>query len=330
MLDVGAVLQIAGEVGKSAADMLKTLAGVKIVSDLYSRASRWREVRGAAAGAKELLGLRRPGEGVSYRHDSVHPLFAKGRELHPDNIAALRALGVDEVRAAARSGVLTVAPSIVTSLNDNLVLIGSPIAEGLSRAVFGYRELRAGSLELVNPPVDLPFRHVLSRNVIDTRAQALRYVAGKGRVSRANWQIESDSEMFVPGVRTVDRFLDFDYLLISRLRNFLSREALDEGKYIVSIAGCHGTGTRAIEVLLSDTSTLARIGQLLSKQPAAYQVLLKVGDIHHSARRGSRARQVELVGEPEVLTDRRERWEAAVKIADANLRQWIQGAERRA
>jgi hypothetical protein len=76
-------------------------------------------------------------------------------------------------------------------------------------------------------------------------------------VERPNWRIEG-LETFVPLLDS-ERYLVDDYLLITKLRNLSSADALDSGRFIVSMARTHGTATRGVELLLKDRRLLAEI-----------------------------------------------------------------------
>jgi len=319
-MDISAVLTVAAEI-----------AGAAGLVDVTRRAYDWLHDRARIQNdvdeAKELLGIRR-GWGVAYRHDSVHALYSGGIELHPDNLAALTTAAGSEFARARDLRLVRHTSNIKTTLNTNLVLIGSPTAEGLSRPLFGYEpDVDPDSLALIQAPVDLPIRWVLSKSQIDEHARAKRFVAGRGLVSRPNWRIDAGDRLYVPEV-DVFGFISMDYLVVTRLRNYLSTQALDQGKYIISFGGAHGTATRAIEILLRDHETLRKISERLSDRPAAYQMLLRVGAMQHDRLLGTRATQVELVGEPIILPDNQQTWSYAANIAKNNLERWLSSQNR--
>ena len=317
-LEIGAILQtIAGTVGV-----------LKLV-EVSTTASKWLRGRSAdandAIGARRILGITSP-EDTAYRHDSVHSLYSGATELHPDNLRGLLAAAGTEYRKAAETNTLREVTNVAASIAHNLVLIGSPTAEGLSRAVFGYvpHEQDSDSLVLDSPPVDLPFKWMLDKEAIDPRASARRIVVGKGIVSRPNWQIAGPGALYIPETDS-DGFLATDYLLITRMRNFLSPTALDEGKYLVSLGGTHGTGTRAIERLVRDQGVLAQIGRALHKSPASFQVLIRVMKMNHEGETGTHATRVELATDPVPLPDTATTWDTAKRIAKSNLDRWLTG-----
>lgn len=320
-MEVGAVLKVAAEV-----------AGAVGLLEVSHRAYNWLERRASfnqdIETAKDMLGLTHEAD-VAYRHDSVHALFSESTELHPDNLAGLTAAAGNDFARAKDLRRIRKSLDIRAALSTNLVLIGSPTAEGLSRPAFGYEpDVDEDSLTLNQPPIDLPFKWVISKTLIDERAIARRYVAGKGLVARPNWRIETNKQIYMPEVDS-SGYLSIDYLLVTRLRNYLSNEALDEGRYIVSFGGAHGTATRAIEILLRDRETLRRIGERIKGRPAAYQLLLRVGKMKHDMMTGTRATRIELVGDPIVLPDTRQIWRTASEIARINLERWLSSKKQK-
>ena len=291
-----------------------TAATVTIAKSAASAFARVALRQAEARAGRAAFGLDRPHARV-YRHDSVHSLYAQSPLLHPDNLSALGTLGGYDYLQAARAGSILVEDSAVGPLNGDLYLIGAPSSEGLSRAVFGYFPDSEGpdSLSIDNPPLPLPFRWVLSLSSVDPTHTAARFVAGKGRVERVNWRIAGPEGPFVPDVGD-DGLLASDYLLVTRVRNFLSTR-LD--RYVTSVAGLHGTGTRAIELLLRDTTALRRLGRALPGPDASYQALFRVADINHRPG-GTRARSIDFVTAiPLAVTD--EGWQDAHDRAMVNL-----------
>lgn len=290
---------------------------ITIQTKVYPWFSRKKALHNQANIAKKALGFERNSP-VAYRSDSVHPLFVD--DLHPDNATALVAIaGNDYVRANKRR----VVDSSLTELGTNLVLIGSPASEGLSQPAFGYvvESNSPDSLRLDNPPLDLPYKWVLSRNEIDN-AQVRRFVAGRSEpVARPNWRFEGP-RLWIPG-RDNDDMLTVDYLLVTKVRNYLALEALNADKYIVSVAGAHGTGTRAVELLLGRREVLREVAIALKRlnSPNAFQLLFQCTKLTHGPRRGTRALQIGLV-DAVGLPDDMPAWRTAHDIAAGNMSKW--------
>jgi hypothetical protein len=95
-------------------------------------------------------------------------------------------------------------------------------------------------------------------------------------------------------------------------------DALYKGRYVVTIAGLHGTATRAVQLLLKDRALLRRIAQDLWPGADTFQILLRVSNIQHDPR-GSRPRTIELVGDPVPFDLGRREWEEAAKAIRRKL-----------
>ena len=274
--------------------------------------------------AKRILGI--DDRDCYYRSDNTHPLYPWSSSLHPDNFDALTTLTQYKVVRAEDQGLLLVADSVHGDCECDLVLVGSPTAEGCSRIVFGYTSPSddSDSLILANPPVDLPYYWILDKRSISPNATAARFVEGKGRVRRPNWRIEGHvgaGHLYVPTVDvTEENLLCDDYLLISRVRNYLSTEALDSGKTILTFGGAHGVGTKAIDLLLRDRRLLSELGSKLTGA-TAYQALFRVGNIDHGPL-GSRAGKIDLI-DIQVLPDTDQVWRTAHNKVKLVVEQWL-------
>jgi hypothetical protein len=278
---------------------------------------------GDATDAKRVLGFRRSGD-VVYRNDNVHSLYSGRPAIHPDNRHALIVAAGDEYLDARGAGNLDVVSSLRVRLDTNLVLVGSPISEGISRLVFGYTPQSGDSESLLlnDAPVDLPFRMVLDHDRIPDRALARRYVEGCGAVARRNWRIESDHAVYIPELGE-DGWLETDYLLLTRLRNFLSAEGFARGHSILTVGGAHGTATRALGLLFRENTVLRAVADVTrSTDGPSFQALFKVSGIDHHPTRGSWAKRVELVGDPILIGDDPQRWQAAISMVSGRVREW--------
>jgi hypothetical protein len=229
---------------------------------------------------------------TDFRQQSAHPLFPSGGTIHPDNLTALSA-----VLKGGRGNKKEVVEQeqLWGNASDSLVLLGSPASEGLSRFVFGYQEVsdRTDCLLKEGLASHLPFSWNLDGTQV--RAKGKRWVPGVSQpTARPNWSIQGpEAHRFFPDLGC-DDFLKTDYLLMTKIPNVLVDEDRGSGHFLVSIGGAHGTGTRAIECVLSNASVLRRIVTELhidtdnpATWPDAYQVLLRAGSIKHDQQRGS-------------------------------------------
>lgn len=138
-------------------------------------------------------------------------------------------------------------------------------------------------------------------------------------VERPNWRIAGPERSHVPRVDE-DGVLLEDYLLVTKLRNYLSPVALDDGRAVISFGGTHGTGTRALGLIFRDRDVLGELVDQLRSRPAAFQMLFRVGDIAHDQKVGSHARTIELVENAIVLPDNDQVWRTAAQTLERNLR----------
>lgn len=320
-----------GTIGSLIGILGGTYYGIKIVDFVHKRILDSSRTADNIAEAKRMLGIT--DAGTFYRSDNTHPLYPKSNSLHPDNFDALTTLTQNQVTRAANEGRLQVLKSLLATHEQDLVLVGSPTGEGCSRILFGYTAPsgEGEGLELTNPLLDLPYHWILDTKSIDPGATAARYVQGRGLVRRPNWKIECSlgtGRLYVPEVdRTRLGLLRDDYLLITRVRNYFSAQALDMGSTILTFGGTHGVGTKAIDILFRDGAILSEMGRRL-RGVEAYQALLHVGNIDHSEL-GSRASKIELI-DLQILPDSASTWNAAHRAVKPAIEEWLnQGAGRR-
>jgi hypothetical protein len=279
--------------------------------------------------AKKLLGLADP-KGEAYRSDAVHPLYKLG-QIHPDNLAALSVAGSDALirKPAVQDNLETDAAA------RSLLLFGSPTSEGLSRIAFDYDRIPGvEGLTRRGGVIDLPYVWELDPNRLGP-GRVGRQVPGKGIVERPAWQINdlrgSGGRQPLRPEADAAGMISEDYLLVTRMRNFLSEEALGLGRFLVSFGGAHGTGTRAVELLLRDRKLLANVLECLREKqvqttgrvggvPKAYQLLFRVSKIKHGPK-GSIPHALELV-DAAILPDRDQVWDLAHRLVLPRLEQW--------
>ena len=312
-------------------DVTVALRAFKGLTESVRSLSTWVETARKNAAdvreAKQLLGLSEPA-GEAYRSDAVHPLYTPGK-LHPDNEAALLAAGND----------LGLNPSVqrdviqVDATDNSLLLFGSPTSEGLSRIVFDYAELpdRDG-LACVDRPLDFAYGWNLDPESVG-KGEVGRFVPGKGIVRRPPWQISNfrstGQSRYVPETDS-EGMITEDYLLITRMRNFLSPAAQAQGRFLVSFGGAHGTGTRAVACLFRDKRLLRQVLETLKAKhrdasgqvagiPKAYQLLFRVSGIKHS-HKGSIPSRLELA-DAVVLGDSESSWDYARRRVAPRLEQ---------
>lgn len=271
--------------------------------------------------ARDLLGLAEPGS-FSYRVGDHHPIYNVGHP-HPDDRAAFAAVLGSVVSPSLLAGDVGFQDRIPCRLDDGLVLIGSPEGEPIARLAFGYRSAGKYGLQYDGDTIDLPYRWEEDARIV--QASYSRFVAGRGLVTRPNWPI-IDNTGAAPRQRYPkldrDNLNLSDWLVVTRLPNITSKAAWQSGRSLVSIAGCHGTATRAIELLLRDTRALRAIARAVPPGVDGFQALVEVGDIVHDPTRGSYARKVQLEA-VHPITRPAHVWEASVAAVERRYADWL-------
>lgn len=268
---------------------------------------------------------------VAYRSSSVHSLFRDS--VHPDNLDPLLVLTGPDLRRAAdpqeADVALEVLQELAAAVGQSQVRFGSPTSDGGTRVLFGYgNEGDDNRLIRTAEPIELPFYWELE-DVGDHLAY--RYVRGKGKVGRPLWRIveRRGNVPYTPELSHGDQLLKTDYLLVTRVRNYLGGD-WQSGNFIVSFAGAHGTGTRAVELLAfdrkalaaayNDLRRLAKRAGLRTGVPECFQLLFEV-KIENDPEIGSRGTKLQLVGS-ELIPNDEEQWKYASRCVAPALAEW--------
>jgi len=108
-------------------------------------------------------------------------------------------------------------------------------------------------------------------------------VVGNKRITKPNWLIQAAAggETYIPAVDK-NGDLRVDYLLLSRIRNFLDPDAFRRGRFIVSWAGCHGAATMAAGLFLRRDKVRRDLWRKIRAFPE-FQVLVRVPKISLSS-----------------------------------------------
>lgn len=300
----------------------------KVMGGLLSRLREHRAIREKAASFRATLGLDNQ-RGMSFRVACQHPLLQSGVP-HPDDFEAFAHIIGSDLPRWDEVTPVDDDTTIATDFGDNFVLIGSPEAESFTRLVFGY-ERRTGGAEYAGGCLPLPFRWEEDPRLI--RVKYKRFVGETGQsVQRPNWPIvdqrDGRNRSLFPRLNA-DNFISDDLLLISKIPNFTSIEAVQRSRFIVSVAGAHGTATRSIGLVLKDRKLLAELHDAVAMSPY-FQILVKAGSITHDPSIGSVASEVsvvdiaslqftdqELTDARSLLISRHPRWRSSV-VASTN------------
>lgn len=284
----------------------------------FAAASRARSDLNAA---RRLLGIADP-DSFSYRVADHHPIYNVG-DPHPDDQAGFVAVLASAVSPSLTEADISYRQEIPCRLDDGLVLIGSPEGEPIARLVFGYSPVGDDGLQFDGDTIDLPYRWEEDRRKVE--ATYTRFVPGRGATTRPNWPVIDNTGMgarvFYPKLDR-DGFSKNDWLLVTRIPNIASRDALQSGRSLVSIAGSHGTATRAVGILLRDRRALREIGRTVPENADGFQALIEVSDIVHDPVHGSYARAVQVRGIREI-TRSAASWEASCDAVRRRYDAWL-------
>lgn len=165
-------------------------------------------------------------------------------------------------------------------IDGDIITVGSPTSDVIARASFEYSGARYELKRAVDPLIELPITYILDKDELDGGEVLLRrYVAGEEK-EMYNWALRMGKDILPPPKLGTNRWLQTDYLLITRIPNLMSRKAFFDGAEILLIGGAHGTGTEAIGLLLKDAKLLSRIEAERQNSPY-FQILVPIVEIVH-------------------------------------------------
>lgn len=309
----------ASVIGAWAAGARATKQGFDASVSLAQLLKRRRSARRQSAQGLALIGVKND-DMFQYRVAMRHPNIVPGQP-HPDDALAFVSIASRSAALAMEQQRFTEIESIPADLDSGFVLLGSPEAEVLTSVIFGYRRKEDGTgMEYLGNTLELPFRW--QEDSAKVEAECTRMVPGSGKATRPNWPVVDSTglkeKLLYPRVAN-DGMIYTDYLLITRVPNFMTSVGFESRRSIISVAGTHGTGTRSVERLLGDRSALAAIAAEIGPETEACQILVEASDISHSKLSGSVARKVRVVSM--VKFDRPEwKWISARNAASLNAK----------
>ena len=170
--------------------------------------------------------------------------------------------------------------------DTDLVTTGSPISDPVTARLMEYSGPDRYHLQRPKDPlIDLPVSFQIDAKGLPIGSKmATRYVAGEVR-EMPNWQIAVRDRLLPPPKLSRDRWIQSDYLTVSRLPNLIDPNAFIRGSEAIVVAGTHGIGTEAIGLLLGDNTRLAKI-QNSRMQHSYFQALVEVPEIDHGNNGG--------------------------------------------
>lgn len=202
--------------------------------------------------------------------------------MHPDDVKAAKTLGEFGLNGIDK---VEIVPDLfpLSTLTGNFFCLGSPNSNALARHALQYsyktRNFADGFVRNPEPLIELPFEYALdAKGLLKRGATFKRYVHDKLLVG-PNWGVRNNQtgDLIVPATGP-DGFLVEDYLLISVLPNFFSKDSFARDEKIVVFGGVHGSGTKAISLLFRDRIALTELAKKVSVAPY-WQALIKVARV---------------------------------------------------
>lgn len=272
-------IDAATEIGKHLDDTIKTF---KVVNSL------WRAVRKATGFYSQEYLRSAFGTLDGYFGYAGGKLRAFG-DVHPDNRAAAARLAslwpLLEIHSAGSLKICR-ADEITFGPGDNLLLVGGPVSNELSRYQFGYSG-DFETLERRDESLGLYYSFYCNRTKCKTVTR--RYI--DGRVHEApGYFIQPQRGAEISPERGANDFINEEYLLVSRTPNMIafddSAGLVQRGKNVLAFESLHGIGVRNIHLLLSDEDCLKKLAEAYRKK-RYYQVLLMIPVKHDHVNRKS-------------------------------------------
>lgn len=246
------------------------------------------------ASRREIFSLLDVGPGMlrNFRVSTSHP--TSPNDVLP--IADIEALAAIVDRSLADSvqtlGAFLDDDDVAADFEEDMLLIGSPESEPLTRLIFGYESLQVGlGVGYLGGTMPLVYRWEEEWERTD-QALCLQARPGGAIAVRPNWPLmktQPSPRSIYP--RTSNGYLSQDFLIVTKIPNFLTESAWQRGRSIVSVGGLHSVGTRAVELMLNNSDIvfdLLRRVEALSPGTRWLQIVLAVDSIDHDPETGSK------------------------------------------
>ena len=206
--------------------------------------------------------------------------------LHPDNIeAVLQMLSLLETEEVdVKNGIFEI-HSNSFELGHNIVSIGSAKSTLTTRLLEGYRGSDARYLTR-DRSVHLRWEFLVDERKLS--AISKRYLEGKEWIRPNHELIDNESKDYNNNAPILDfnGWLKEDFMLVSKLPNNITADAIHIGSYGIIIEGSHGIGTRGLELLVNNKDMLIDLRNKINDN-RYWQALYKVKVEHDDVTRTS-------------------------------------------
>lgn len=218
---------------------------------------------------------------ASFVPGQSHPKYS---HFHPDD--AFVATVFDELVAdAVENRIVYDSKRIPQNLSGSALVSGSPVSNAMSRYLLQYEyvdnsDRNLGLLRTKNAVFETEFEFLLARNALDE--MGISEPIGKSG-NTGNWSVVNKRSGEVYAAENRDGRLMSDFLLVTCLPNIFDRESYENGESVFLLAGAHGVGTRATDVLLRDSSLLSKLKEKVGRS-MYWQALFKIDGVDHYHR----------------------------------------------
>jgi len=175
--------------------------------------------------------------------------------------------------------------------SGDVMVLGSPVSNELTKIALdylgrGYRLVRSSD------PALMELRWTFLVDAPQTVAKLSHFSSNTGppgsRYSVRNWQLWDSAKDASLGARIEEGRATNDYLLVTRLRNFLTPKAFSAHRTLLLVGGTHGLGTVGFGRLLEDAPQLRQL--IAAVGDSDFQAVVEVGDPRPISWKGSTPR----------------------------------------
>jgi hypothetical protein len=181
----------------------------------------------------------------------VHPKFL--RQAHPNDARTLAPIAREYFFQTERQIVKSLENELLVcdDVKASLFCAGGPSSNQISRLLLQYGYDAQGQLRRVPDPI---FQLHYEYSEDPSRLDRTQIIDGqRHEVSTCTIRCSSS------GMSISDESAAIDHLLIFSLPNVLDRVAYEQAERIIIAGGCHGVGTRALELVLANDMAVAAL-----------------------------------------------------------------------
>ena len=215
---------------------------------------------------------------ASFIPGQSHPKY---QGFHPDD-EYVADIFDDLVKDAVENRVVYDTERIPQNLRGTALVSGSPVSNALSRYVlqFDYidtTDRNEGLLRAEDPVFETEYEFILAKNALNE--MGISEPIGKSGTT-GNWSIVNRRTGDLYAAESRGGRLLSDFLLVTCLPNIFDRESYENGEGVFLLAGAHGVGTKAVDLLLRDSSLLFKLRETVGKS-MYWQALFQVDGVDH-------------------------------------------------